>query len=50
MPRFPANMADEYKFRAELDGHTNDVRCLDANENVIVSGSRDRSARIWSTK
>ncbi|KAK5853463.1 hypothetical protein PBY51_014612 [Eleginops maclovinus] len=32
----------------ELSGHNQEVNCLDAKEGLIVSGSRDRTARIWT--
>ncbi|XP_029962726.1 F-box/WD repeat-containing protein 4 [Salarias fasciatus] len=33
---------------AELPGHSQEVHCLDCREDLIVSGSRDRTVRIWS--
>ncbi|CAN9500141.1 unnamed protein product [Ophioblennius macclurei] len=33
---------------AELHGHNQEVHCLDCREDLIVSGSRDRTVRIWS--
>uniref|UniRef100_A0A668AIZ3 F-box and WD repeat domain containing 4 n=1 Tax=Myripristis murdjan TaxID=586833 RepID=A0A668AIZ3_9TELE len=32
----------------ELSGHNQEVNCLDARDRLIVSGSRDRTARIWT--
>ncbi|XP_059215848.1 F-box/WD repeat-containing protein 4 [Centropristis striata] len=32
----------------ELTGHKQEVNCLDSKEGLIVSGSRDRTARIWT--
>ncbi|XP_033955974.1 F-box/WD repeat-containing protein 4 isoform X1 [Pseudochaenichthys georgianus] len=32
----------------ELSGHNQEVNCLDAKGGLIVSGSRDRTARIWT--
>ena len=43
--------ADEYggglRCAATLDGHQHRVLCLDAHESKIVSGSYDRSVRLW---
>lgn len=43
--------ADEYsgglRCAATLDGHQHRVLCLDAHESKIVSGSYDRSVRVW---
>ena len=33
-----------------LTGHTGTVSCLDAKENILVSGSYDASVRIWRTE
>ncbi len=33
-----------------LTGHTGTVSCLDAKENMLVSGSYDASVRIWRTE
>lgn len=38
---------DEYKLSAELIGHSLDVRCVTATDSFIVSGSRDKTAKIW---
>uniref|UniRef100_A0A8C4ZWR7 F-box and WD repeat domain containing 4 n=1 Tax=Gadus morhua TaxID=8049 RepID=A0A8C4ZWR7_GADMO len=35
--------------RVELLGHNQEVNCLDARGGLIVSGSRDRTARIWTS-
>ncbi|XP_076016585.1 F-box/WD repeat-containing protein 4 [Genypterus blacodes] len=32
----------------ELSGHNQEVTCLDARDGLIVSGSRDRTARVWT--
>ncbi|KAI9536292.1 hypothetical protein NQZ68_034849 [Dissostichus eleginoides] len=32
----------------ELSGHNQEVNCLDAKGGLIVSGSRDRTARMWT--
>lgn len=33
-----------------LKGHSNTVKCLYFNENMIISGSEDRTIRIWDTE
>ena len=33
-----------------LTGHTGTVSCLDAKENMLVSGSYDASVRVWRTE
>lgn len=38
---------DEYKLSCELVGHSLDVRALAIGNNFIVSGSRDKTAKIW---
>lgn len=38
---------DEYKLSVELIGHSSDVRALATNGDYIVSGSRDKTAKIW---
>lgn len=38
---------DEYKLSCELVGHSLDVRALAVGNNFIVSGSRDKTAKIW---
>lgn len=35
-------------FSVEYSGHNQEVNCLDCRGGLIVSGSRDRTARIWS--
>lgn len=35
-------------FSVELLGHNQEVHCLDCREDLIISGSRDRTVRIWS--
>lgn len=32
----------------ELSGHNQEVNCLDSKDGLIISGSRDRTARIWT--
>ncbi|XP_078016782.1 F-box/WD repeat-containing protein 4 isoform X3 [Epinephelus lanceolatus] len=32
----------------ELSGHNQEVNCLDSKDRLIISGSRDRTARIWT--
>ncbi|KAM7408033.1 hypothetical protein PAMA_001946 [Pampus argenteus] len=32
----------------ELSGHNQEVNCLDSKEDLIISGSRDQTARIWT--
>ena len=31
-----------------LKGHTNGVTCLQVDENILISGSYDNTARVWS--
>lgn len=38
---------DDYKLSCELVGHSLDVRALAIGNNFIVSGSRDKTAKIW---
>lgn len=38
---------DEYKLCAELLGHSLDVRAVAAADTYILSGSRDKTAKIW---
>ncbi|KAG5830936.1 hypothetical protein ANANG_G00298520 [Anguilla anguilla] len=35
-------------FWTECCGHKQEVNCMDSKGGVIVSGSRDRTARVWS--
>ncbi|KAJ8360128.1 hypothetical protein SKAU_G00166530 [Synaphobranchus kaupii] len=35
-------------FWVECSGHNQEVNCIDSKGGVIVSGSRDRTARIWA--
>ncbi|XP_041865605.1 F-box/WD repeat-containing protein 4 isoform X2 [Melanotaenia boesemani] len=35
-------------FSLWLSGHSQEVNCLDSKDGLIISGSRDRTARIWS--
>eukprot|EP00064_Thunnus_orientalis_P015059 superscaffoldBa00002724_g15108 len=32
----------------ELSGHNQEVNCLDSKDGLIISGSRDQTARIWT--
>ncbi|XP_070697127.1 F-box/WD repeat-containing protein 4 [Pempheris klunzingeri] len=32
----------------ELSGHNQEVNCLDSKDKLIISGSRDQTARIWT--
>lgn len=34
--------------RVELSGHNQEVSCLDSKDELIISGSRDQTTRIWS--
>lgn len=38
---------DEYKLSCELLGHSLDVRSVDVCDSFIVSGSRDKTAKVW---
>lgn len=38
---------DEYKLSTELAGHTLDVRAVWYANNCIISGSRDKTVKIW---
>lgn len=38
---------EDFKLSTELSGHSLDVRGLAYANNCIVSGSRDKTARIW---
>lgn len=38
---------EDFKLSTELSGHTLDVRGLAYANNCIVSGSRDKTARIF---
>lgn len=38
---------DEYKLSCELHGHSLDVRTVCEGKNCIISGSRDKTAKIW---
>uniref|UniRef100_A0A8C6KJ81 F-box and WD repeat domain containing 4 n=1 Tax=Nothobranchius furzeri TaxID=105023 RepID=A0A8C6KJ81_NOTFU len=31
-----------------LSGHSQEVNCLDSKDGLIISGSRDRTARVWT--
>ncbi|XP_035806907.1 F-box/WD repeat-containing protein 4 isoform X8 [Amphiprion ocellaris] len=32
----------------ELSGHNQEVNCIDSKDGLIISGSRDRTVRIWT--
>lgn len=36
-----------YKLRTELFGHSSDVRSVGASKDLIVTGSRDKTAKVW---
>lgn len=38
---------EDFKLSTELSGHSLDVRSVVFANNCIVSGSRDKTARIW---
>lgn len=38
---------EEFKLSTELLGHSLDVRSVTAANNCIVSGSRDKTVKIW---
>lgn len=38
---------EDFKISTELLGHSLDVRSVVAANNCIISGSRDKTARIW---
>lgn len=38
---------EDFKLSTELSGHSLDVRGLAYANNCIVSGSRDKTARLW---
>lgn len=38
---------DDYKLSAELVGHSLDVRAVAVAQKYLVSGSRDKVAKIW---
>lgn len=38
---------NDYKLSAELLGHSLDVRAVAAADKYIVSGSRDKTAKVW---
>ncbi|KAG8135714.1 putative F-box-WD repeat-containing protein, partial [Naja naja] len=35
-------------FSFKILGHQQEVNCVDCQESIIVSGSRDRTAKVWS--
>lgn len=38
---------DDYQLSAELLGHSLDVRAVAVADKYILSGSRDKTAKIW---
>lgn len=38
---------DEYKLSCELLGHSLDVRGVAEGDNFVLSGSRDKTVKIW---
>lgn len=36
-----------YKLRTELFGHTGDVRSVAVSKDLIITGSRDKTAKVW---
>ncbi len=36
--------------KGTLDGHTGDVRCLAVSGDRLVSGSGDKTAKVWRTE
>lgn len=38
---------EDFKLSTEIAGHSLDVRAVTFASNCIVSGSRDKTARIW---
>lgn len=38
---------NEYKLSVELIGHSKDVRSVAVTGNFIVSGSRDKTCKVW---
>lgn len=38
---------EDYQLSAELEGHSLDVRSVCVANRCIISGSRDKTARIW---
>lgn len=41
---------NEYKLSCELFGHSLDVRAVAEGNNCIISGSRDKTAKIWNSE
>lgn len=39
---------EDFQLSSELVGHKLDVRCLAEGKGFLVSGSRDKTAKIWS--
>ena len=37
----------EFKLSVELSGHSLDVRSVCAANDCIISGSRDKTAKLW---
>lgn len=42
-----ALVLDDFKLSCELFGHTLDIRAVCGVNNCIVSGSRDKTSKIW---
>lgn len=38
---------EDFKLATELTGHSLDVRSVTTANDCIISGSRDKTARIW---
>jgi WD40 repeat protein len=38
---------DDYKLSQELSGHSSDVRVVGTSNDLILSGSRDKTVRVW---
>lgn len=38
---------DEFKLSQELKGHSGDVRVVATSNDLIISGSRDKTVRVW---
>lgn len=41
---------DDYKLSCELYGHSLDVRAVCEGKEGIISGSRDKTAKIWNSE
>lgn len=38
---------DDFKLSQELQGHSGDVRVVASSKDLILSGSRDKTVRVW---